>query len=104
MPVTEYQHHRIGVIQAVKASDWQGEMRSASADWVAATADYPPENGHGKLLGYVVDTRADAGGLPSPEMPADDDARPFDSFDRHGRYITCTHSLRGALLAIGNRA
>jgi hypothetical protein len=92
MDVTEYRHHRVGTIQALP-------FKSAHADWVAVKPGKPE-----KPLGFVVDTRADSAGEPSPVMPADEDATPFDSFDRNGRYITCTHSLRGALLAIGNRA
>ena len=96
MSVTEYRHHRIGTIQALPYTS--AVPLKTQADWVAVKA------GSDKPIGFVVDTRADEIGKPSAEMPSSDDAKPFDSFDRNGRYITCTHSLRGALLAIGNRA
>jgi len=88
--ITTYDHHRIGTLQALPTP------ADAHADWIAVKPDSE------RLYGYIVDTRADSGTVkPSEVMPADD-AKPFDSFNRNGRYITSTHSLRGALLAIGN--
>jgi hypothetical protein len=94
MTNTTYSHHKAGTIEALPYTS--AVPLKTQADWVAVKAG-------GLVIGFVLDTRADEIGKPSAEMPADDDARPFDSFDRNGRYITCTHSLRGALLAIGNR-
>ena len=94
--ITTYDHHRIGTLQALPAA--HGPL-TTHADWLAV------KPGSERLYGYIVDTRADGGTRrPSEVMPADDDAKPFDSFNRRGRYITSTHSVRGALLAIGNHA
>ena len=89
--ITTYDHHRHGTLQALPTPS------DAHADWIVVRPDSE------KLYGYVVDTRADSSGNPSEVMPDDDDAKPFDSFDARGKYITSTHSLRGALLAVGNR-
>jgi hypothetical protein len=99
MIVAQYDHHRAGVIQALPVADWPApSAMTAMTDWIAVTLRA------GLLVGYVVDTRADGGGEPSAETPPSEDPSPFEAYDRAGQYITSTHSIHGALLAIGNRA
>jgi hypothetical protein len=87
-----YRHSGIGPVRAVRASG-----RPHNADWEAVADAFD-----GRLIGCVVDTRADSGGGPSEIMPGNEDAKPYDSFGMCGQFITSTHSLRWALLAIGN--
>jgi hypothetical protein len=86
-----YDHPGHGLIAAVPD-------RTGSADWYAQVA------ASGQLIGFVVDERADDSGEPSEVAPADEDSRPYAAFGpgQLTPYITCAHSLRGALAAIGN--
>jgi hypothetical protein len=93
MSEVTYRHSRLGPIRAARTPEGPH-----NADWEAVA-----DNLNGRVIGYVVDTRADSGGEPSEIMPGDEDANPYDSFAACGQFITSTHSLRGALLAIGNR-
>jgi len=100
MPIT-YQHMRAGLMEAMPRAEFAarvpGSTAPVQADWIAVTA------GSTHPLGYITDNRADAGGEPSEIMPGNEAAQPYEAYDSRGRYITVTHSLRGALLAIGNR-
>jgi hypothetical protein len=88
-----YRHSRIGLVRAVRTP-----VQPHNADWEAVAEDFSA-----RITGYVVDTRADSDGEPSEITPNDEDAKPYGSFGICGKFIMSAHSLRGALLAIGNR-
>jgi hypothetical protein len=98
-----YDHFRAGILTAVPADEYRDANPAsgripAMADWVVAT-ECP-----GPPAGFITDSRADASGEPSGDEPEDEDCVPFEAYDRLGRQITCTRTIRGALLAVGNRA
>lgn len=91
-----YDHPVLGIITAVvnPESCMIGEVSvPAMVDWAAVLDS-------GKIIGYVVDQR----GVASEQTPPDDDDRPFEAWKGHQPedFICETHSLRGALAAIGN--
>jgi hypothetical protein len=100
---TTYQHASAGTLIAVPVADYQapspGFRVPAMADWVVTV------DGHAEpVLGYITDERA-VFSLPASEtLPEDEDEKPFEAYDKRGRYITCARSVRGALLAVGNRS
>lgn len=92
----QYGHPRLGILQAITPDEYAGPV-PAMADWVVVTA-------RGRLIGYITDSRADGARPPSFGRPASEEDTPFESFDLRGQQITSTHSVTGALLAVGNRA
>jgi hypothetical protein len=91
----QYDHPRLGTLQAVKPGEYPGPV-PAMADWAVTAGDW--------AIGYITDSRAGNGQPPSLSPPAREEDTPFGSFDLHGQPITRTNSVTGALLAIGNRA
>ncbi len=92
MDITTYEHPQLGTIRALP------DPARAMADWTATSAD-------GTVLGYVTDTRADDGATASGKSPRQEGVNVFEAWGpgrRASSYITTTHSLRGALAAIGN--
>lgn len=92
----QYGHPNLGILQAITPDEYSGPV-PAMADWVVVTA-------RGRVIGYITDSRADGGRAPSFGRPAREQDTPFESFSLRGEYITSTHSVTGALLAVGNRA
>lgn len=89
-----YAHPRQGMLLAVPA----GPGAPGSADWAVI------RERNGRPLGWVTDSRADAGQLPSVATPADEDDKPYEVYQLGGSYVTVAHSLRGALAAAGHAA
>ena len=92
----QYGHPQLGILQAITPDEYSGPV-PVMADWVVVTT-------RGRAIGYITDSRADGGKLPSLGTPALTTDTPFGSFDLRGQQITSTHSIVGALLAVGNRA
>jgi hypothetical protein len=93
----QYGHPHLGVLSAITPGEYSGPV-PAMADWVVI------RESNGRAIGYIVDSRADGGRAPSLGKPAREEDTPFESYNLRGEQITSTHSVIGALLAVGNRA
>lgn len=93
----QYGHPQLGTLSAITPGEYAGPV-PAMADWVVIRED------SGRAIGYVTDSRADSGQPPSLGKPAREEDTPFESFDLRGQQIASTHSVIGALLAVGNRS
>ncbi len=93
-----YDHPAHGDITAVPATPALAPNASREVDWAAVrTRD-------NTVLGYVTDLRWNAGDdwLPSETSSGDESALDYEAWHTDRSYIATTHSLRGALAAIGN--
>jgi hypothetical protein len=98
-----YNHPHAGTLEAIPAAEFDaanpGYKVPPMADWVVTR-----EDGSLPVLGYVTDERAVfSDDTPSATSPDDEGEEPFEAYHQRGRYITATHSRRGALLAVGNQ-
>jgi hypothetical protein len=92
---TEYEHGTLGMLTALRNPPaYAVALSTDRADWTVL------RHSTGQVLGYIMDTRQ---GEPSTVPSADENSLDYQCFTRQGTSITFTHSLRGALAAIGHK-